>query len=136
MLPELLPVGHAVAPNFAIEVVPAAGVLLCPAENMRTVEGKVEIMGLDREKPVDEWAALPEGVRAVHPIGQPLPPELCDVVMMVGTMVQDGLSASVIATPGQQPRFRTSNVMHGELMRMALLEWQRQHVAQLRGQVV
>ena len=135
MLPELLPHGHAVAVGLVVEVVPTAGVLLCPADNMRTVDGKVEIMGLDPAKPVDSWAPLPEGVRHVHPIGQPLAPELCDAVIMIGTQVQDGMSGGLVTAAGQQARYRTSHVMHGELMRMPLLEWQRQHVAQLRGMV-
>jgi hypothetical protein len=135
MLPELVPHGHMVAVGFFVEVDPCVGVLLCPAENMRTVEGKIEIMGLDPERPVDEWAPAPAGVRLVHPIGQPLAPEFCDAVIMFGTGVQDGMSKGLVTSGGQPARYRTSNVMHGELMRMPLLEWQAGHLAQLRGPV-
>jgi hypothetical protein len=157
MLPELLPHGHAVAVGLVVEVVPTAGVLLYPAEAIRTnADGKVEILqriehavveekGIDHGmvvarptgevKTLEVWEAPPEGVHHVHPIGQPLAPELCDAVIMFGTQVQDGMSGGLVTAAGQQARYRTSHVMHGELMRMPLLEWQRQHVAQLRGMV-
>ena len=157
MLPELLPHGHAAIVNIVIDVVPAAGVLPWPAESMRTTgDGKVEILlrthhalvvdktavagvptdlPMGEAKPVEEWGPPPAGVRLVHPLGQPLPPEFCDVVMMFGTAVQDGMSKGLVTAAGQPARYRTSNVMHGELMRMPLLEWQRGHAEQLRGQV-
>ena len=149
MLPELLPHGHAVGVQLPIEVVPAAGVLLYPAEHMRKVDEAFEVQpfqaatvdplatpmsGVTAEKWGD-WQPPPAGVRVVHPIGQPLPPELCDVVMMFGTSVQDGMSGGLVTAGGQAARYRTSHVMHGELMRMPLVEWQKQHLVQLRGQV-
>lgn len=146
MLPELLPHGFAHLIQLVLEVVPAAGVLPYPAEHMRKVKGDtlpgapdVAVIGHgDRfeiqEFGKEEWVAPPAGVRVVHPIGQPLPPELCDVVLMFGTSVQDGMKGLVVAG-GQAPRFPTSHLMHGELMRMPLVEWQKQHMVQLRGPV-
>lgn len=147
MLPQLLPHGHACAIQLVIEVVPAAGVLPYPAEHMRKVKGDtlpgapdVAVIGQgDRfeiqEFGKEEWVAPPAGVRVVHPIGQPLPPELCDVVLMFGTSVQDGMKGGLVVAGGQAPRFPTSHLMHGELMRKPLVEWQKMHMMQLRGQV-
>ena len=157
MLPELLPHGHAVAVIPGVEVVPGAGVLRYPAEGIRTTaDGKTEILNRTEHAVVEDigieagariarqtgevktlevWEPVPEGVRLVHPIGQPLAPEFCDVVVMIGTSVQDGMSGGLVTAAGQQARYRTSNVLHVELVRMPLLEWQRQHLVQLRGQV-
>lgn len=132
MLPALLPHGHQVGSTFHVAVVPAAGVLLYPAEHMRKTESGFEIQNF----PSEEWVPAPQGVRVVHPIGQTLPAELCDVVVMFGTVVQDTLGRRIVTAPGQQERYKTSNVMHGELARIPLLQWQEQHMQQLRGQVV
>jgi hypothetical protein len=147
MLPELLPHGFAHLIQFVLEVVPAAGVLPYPAEHMRKIKGQtlpnapnIAVIGQgDRfeiqEFGKEEWVAPPAGVRVVHPIGQPLPPELCDVVLMYGTSVQDGMKGGLVTAGGQPARFPTSHLMHGELMRMPLVEWQKQHMVQLRGPV-
>ena len=158
MLPELLPHGFANLIQLVLEVVPAAGVLPYPAQAIRTnTDGKVEILqriehavvedvsieaGLriakvtDKVETLEVWEAPPQGVRHVHPIGQPFPPELCDVVLMFGTSVQDGLQGGLVTAGGQPARYPTSHLMHGELMRMPLVEWQKAHMVQLRGQVV
>ena len=130
MLPELLPVGHGVLVQLHIRVVPGAGVLPYPAECIREVEGGVEI----QDQHTGNWFK-PEGVRLVHPIGKPFAPENCDVVIMLGTSVQDGLQRGLISAAGARPQFNTSHVMHGELLRMPLVEWQKQHLGQLRGPV-
>ena len=131
MLPELLPHGHAMLVQLVAKVVPSAGVLLYPAEHMRKVGEAFEIQEFGGET----WSPAPEGVRVVHPIGQPLPPELCDVVIMLGTSVQDQMSRGIVVSGSRQEQHNTSHVMHGELMRMPLIEWQKQHAGNLRGPV-
>ena len=131
MLPALLPFGYGCLVQMRVEVVPAAGILLYPAEHMRVVESGFEVQPFGSE----EWIKPPEGVRLVHPIGQPLAPENCDVVILVGTAVQDGRERGILTAAGASPRFRTSHVMQGELGRMPLVEWQKLHLGQLRAQV-
>jgi hypothetical protein len=132
MMPTPLPAGCVAIGLLTVKVLPAAGVLLYPAQLMRKTEaGAFEI----QRPPSEVWEPAPEGVRVVHPIGQPLPPELCDIVLMAGTMVKDTLSPNLLAGPGQKPTAKTSTLMHGEMSRMPLTVWQEGHMRQLRGQV-
>ncbi len=130
MLPPALPAGCRATGLLVTKVVPAAGVLPYPREHMR----KIEAGGFEMQKfPSEEWIPAPEGVR-LHPIGDPLPPELCDIVVMVGTEVEDTLAGGIIA-PGRPAHPRRSVFMHGELVRVPLVPWQEAHMGQLRGQV-
>lgn len=131
MLPPLLPPGHIVdiLPHIAIES--ALGVLLCPADRMRATEdGRWEVC----QPNSDVWERVRDDVRAVHPIGEPLPPELCDVVILIGTQVQDQLGSGLLAPrSGGRQLYPTSVVMHNVLARIPLPAWQQQHLNQLKG---
>lgn len=150
MMPPALPPGCIATGIMAVKVVPAAGVVPYPADRMRKIEGrKGEAPSDSQGAPVadepdrfeyqefgsDEWKAAPEGVRVMHPIGQPLPPELCDVVIMVGTLVQDALAPGLVTMPGRAATPKSSTLMQAELGRMPLIAWQEHHMRQLRGPV-
>jgi hypothetical protein len=99
--------------------------LVPPGFSRTTADGKVELKSGE-----NAWSAAPDGV-VVHEIGEMLPPELCDVVIMVGTIVEDKLGQRIIGPSGARPK--TSAMIHGEIMRMPLLEWQAQYAKNLQG---
>jgi hypothetical protein len=79
---------------------------------------------------------LPEG-KVAHELGTPLPPEQCDVVVLLGTAAQDTMDrgivlpgANVFDAPADPP---VSVIWHVELMRLPLVDWQAMHLAKLRG---
>jgi len=129
ILPDLLPYGMRARVDFTIAVAPALGVLPLPPDLIRVADdGSTEF----RDPTKDEWIKVPEGGK-VHPIDKPLPPELCDVVVMIGTVAQDTIGGVLSPKPGAE-RFRTSTIMHAEILRVPLKVWQAGHVAQLRPQ--
>jgi hypothetical protein len=130
-LPPLLPVGHRVGTSIQLQVMPKTNVLLVPLHKMRTTaEGVVEVLAGVPE----EWQTPPEGVE-VFELGKPLPPEKCDVVAILGTMVEDTLGPKLLGAGGQQPRGRVSSGPMAILARTSLVEWQAQHLGGLRGPV-
>jgi hypothetical protein len=129
--PPLLPPGHQCGIALHAQVVTKPNVLLCPPHLMRaTADGKVELLR-GEGTPNKTWEAPPEGF-IVHELGKPLPAELCDVALVVGTAVRDQLSKSIVGLGGQA-KPQTSTVVHGELLRVPLAEWQAQHRANLGG---
>jgi hypothetical protein len=130
-LPPLLPVGYRVGANIQLQVMPMVHVMLVPPHKMRTtVEGVVEVLAGDPE----EWLAPPEGAE-VFELGKPLPPEKCDVVAILGTMVEDMMGPKLIGSGGQAPRGRMSSGPMAVLARAPLVDWQASHVGTLRGPV-
>jgi len=130
-LPPLLPVGHRVGTSVQLQVMPNANVMLVPQHKMRTTaDGVVEVLAGEPE----EWQKPPEGVE-VFELGKPLPPEKCDVVAILGAMVEDTLGPKLLGAGGQQPRGRVSSGPMAILARVPLVQWQAQHRGGLRGPV-
>jgi hypothetical protein len=130
MLPSLVPAGFRAGTQIALQVVPARHVLVLPRERIRVTDGKGEV--LVGEPP--EWRVPPEGTM-IHEMEAPLPPELCDVVAMLASIVEDTMGLGVVIAPGQQPRGKASMALFAELGRASLLEWQARHLGALRGRV-
>ena len=137
-LPDLLPAGCASQVLLESRVVPMKHVLVLAEENIQRslIDGKVTAI----RTPGGEWQPVPmvivngEQVPAVvHQLGTPLPPELCDMAIMIGTGVVDTLSMSLVVPGGPPPQPRTSGMPHGELLRMPLVMWREQHMRKLRG---
>lgn len=134
-LPALVPPGHRVGIDIQPRVVPKTNIVPVPPDNLRTTaEGKTEVrttagVSIDHE----EWQELPEGMEA-WPLGKTLPPEKCDVALMVATVVEDMAGPRVLVTPGQQPRGKASMMVVTELARVPLVEWQAGHLGALRGE--
>lgn len=130
MLPALLPPNYRSGVDISLQVVPKQNVMIWPADKTRaTAEGKTEV--LVGEPP--EWQALPDGMEA-HPLGEPLPPEKCDVAAMLGTVVQDTAGPRVLVANGQAPQAKASLMVFCELGRAPLVEWRQRHLGALRGQ--
>jgi hypothetical protein len=129
-LPTLLPPGYRVGIDIQPRIVPQAHVLLMPLERIRTTEGKTEVLVGEPEA----WQTPPEGA-VVWPLGELLPRELCDVALMVATMVEDTTGPHVLVSPGQQPRGKVSMMVMAELARVPMVEWQGRHLGTLRGTV-
>lgn len=128
-LPSLLPVGVVAGVTFQVQVDSQSNVLLLPSERIRRLA--------DSDSPLilvdDVWQAPPEGAY-VHELGKPLPPEHCDAVVILCTVAQDTLDRPIL-TPGGAATGNSKISMqpHRVLMRMPLVEFQRFHMAQLRG---
>lgn len=129
-LPPLLPVAHRVGIDLQLQVMPKVNVMLVPPHKLRTVEGVVEVLTGDPE----EWRKPPEGADVCE-LGKPLPPEKCDVVAILGTMVEDMLGPKLLTHGGQQPQGRISAGPMAILARAPMVQWQAQHLGQLRGPV-
>jgi hypothetical protein len=129
-LPPLLPVGHRVGVDIQLQVMPQVQVMLVPAHKMRTTEGVIEVLAGEPE----EWRKPPEGADVCE-LGKPLPPEKCDVVAILGTMVEDTLGPKLLGAGGQQPRGRMSTGPMAILARAPMVQWQAQHLGALRGPV-
>jgi len=126
-LPPLLPVGHRVGVNIQLQVVPQAQVMLVPGDRMRTGAHGIEVFSGDAWQPVPEEAEVFE-------LGKPLPPEKCDLVAVLGSMVEDTLGPKLIVGTGQ----KSTSIAGGPLAviaRVPLAEWQRVISGALRGQV-
>ena len=137
-LPDLLPAGCASQVLLETRVVPMKHVAIVAPENIQRsiVDGKVTAI----RTPGGEWEPVPmvfvngEQMPAiVHQLGTPLPPELCDMAIMIGTGVVDTLSMSLVIPGGPPPQPKTSGIVHGELLRMSLVAWREQHMRKLRG---
>lgn len=136
-LPALLPPGHRAGVDIKLQVFPQANILLMPPERIRAAaEGKTEILVGDPDAPGQGsiWQEPPEGVE-VWPLGQPLPPEKCDVVAVLATAVEDMTGPRMLVVPGQPPRGLASLAMFAELGRAPLVEWQARHLEALQGPV-
>jgi hypothetical protein len=140
-IPPLLPIGHAVATQLQIQVIPSRGVVLLPAERIRTTDdGQVEIYVSstspgaqgDAEAGTLSWQFPPAGV-SVHEFGKQLPPERCDVAIFLGTVAQDTLDKGIVGPSGRAAAPALSTALHTIIMRMPLVEWQVQHLGNLRG---
>lgn len=128
-LPALLPPGFRAGTQIVLRVVPQLHILRMPPERIRATEGKkVEV--LVGEPPA--WTVPPDGCE-VWPTDQSLPPERCDVVAMLASIVEDTMGLGVVIAPGQQPRGKASMALFTELGRASLLEWQARHTGALRG---
>jgi len=137
-LPGLLPAGCGSQVLLVARVVPMKHVAIVPAENIQrsTVDNKVTAI----RAPGGEWQPVPmviangEQIPAiVHQLDTPLPPELCDMAVMIGTGVVDTLSMSLVVPGGPPPQPKSSGIIHGELLRMPLVMWREQHMRKLRG---
>jgi hypothetical protein len=130
-LPQLLPHGHRAGIEFQLQVVPRENVMLVPPGKMRTAEdGAVEVL---LGNP-GEWTKVPDGFVA-HELGTPLPPELCDVAVVVCTMVEDMLGPKLLGAAGEKPHGRVSGGPLAVVARAPLDRWQAAHVGALRGPV-
>lgn len=143
-LPTLLPVGHIAGTQLSVQVAPKKNVAMFPPDRMRVGDGgqiefreasTLQIQDGDGST-LSVWSPLPQGVIA-HEMGTPLPPEQCDVVVLLGTAAQDTFDKGIVL-PGDDifsakvdPTVSTQ--WHVELMRMPLVEWQAKHLAKLRG---
>jgi hypothetical protein len=137
-LPDLLPAGCGSQVLLQTQVVPMKHVAIVAPENIQRsiVDGKVTAI----RTPGGEWEPVPMCAvdgrpvpAVVHALGTPLPPELCDMVIMLGTGVVDTLAMSLVVPGGPPPQPRTSGISHGELLRMSLVAWREQHMRKLRG---
>ena len=130
-LPLLLPVGHRVGVDIQLQVMPRVNVMLVRPDRMRTTaEGAIEVLAGEP----GEWRSPPAGAE-VHELGKPLSPEKCDVVAIVGTMVEDMLGPKLLAPGGQQPQGRVSSGPLAIIARAPLDLWQKRHLETLRGLV-
>ena len=137
-LPDLLPAGCGSQVLLEARVMPMRHVVIVAAENIQRsiVDNKVTAI----RTPGGEWQPVPlvvvDGQRIpaiVHTLGTPLPPELCEVAVMIGTGVVDTLSMSLVVPGGPPPQPKTSGIIHGELLRVPLVTWREQHMRKLRG---
>jgi hypothetical protein len=128
--PPALPPGYQSMAALHIQVVEKENVRIVPPTCMRTVEGKVEILRLTSEQGEPTWVPAPDGA-IIHEAGKPLPPELCDVVIALVTLVQDVAAKAIVGLAGEVTRPRQSAVVHGQLMRMPLVEWRGRHLGAL-----
>jgi len=128
ILPPLLPPGCRAGVDIQPRVVPKVNVLLVGPDDFRFVDDDCEVFVNDK------WEVVPEGT-VVHPTDQPLPPELCDVVVMLRTLVAEPGSRGIVV-PGQSPSGNVSALEFAELGRAPLLEWQARHLGALRGSEV
>jgi hypothetical protein len=55
------------------------------------------------------------------------------VVVILGTVAQDTLDRPILAPGGAPSQPKVSMQLHRVIARMPLVDWQRQHMAQLRG---
>lgn len=130
-LPTLMPVGHRVGVDIQLQVVPKANVMLVPPQRMRTAaDGAIEILTGDPEA----WRSPPAGAKLFE-LGKPMPPEACDVVAILGTVVEDMLGPKLIGAGGQQPQGRVSSGPMAVIARAPLVQWQASHTLGLRGPV-
>ena len=111
-IPPLLPVGHAVDCSLRIQVVP---------------NDRIDLYMPDEGPP-----PLVEG-KFPHELGKPLPPEDCDVIVVLATSAQDGMSPAVLGPGGQRAQPAISTCAHTVLMRVPLVDWQAAHLRNLRG---
>jgi len=129
-LPPLLPVGCRANVGIQLDVMPKQNIILLPADKIRTTaSGRIEILVGDPE----EWRQAPDGADVCE-LGKPLPPEKCDVVAMLGAMVEDTLGPKLVQ-PGQRPRGRVSSGPLAIIARAPLDRWQEAHLGTLRGPV-
>lgn len=130
-LPQILPVGHRVGVDIQLQVVPKVNVMLVPPQRMRTnAEGVVEILAGQPE----EWRPAPQGADVCE-MGKPLPTDKCDVVAILGTMVEDMLGPKLLTGGGQQPKGRVASGPMAIIARAPLDQWQKTMLGALRGPV-
>ena len=127
-LPPLLPPGYRAGSELQLQVVPKLDVLLVPTDKIRTTpDGVVQVSRGD-----GTWEEVPEGFTA-HELGKPLPPENCDVAIVLGTCVEETRAGiSLLGANGSQPRGAMSSGPMAILARVPLLDWLRQHASVLR----
>jgi hypothetical protein len=131
MIPQLLPHGYRIGVQMQLQVVPKENVLALPAEKVRAAEdGSIEVLVGQPEA----WCKPPAGIDVVE-LGTPLPPEKCDVAVILGTMVEDVLGPKLLAPGGRQAQGRVVSAPLAILARAPLVEWQAQHLGALRGVV-
>jgi hypothetical protein len=111
-LPPLLPPGHAVNCSLQIQVVCNDRINLYFAH-----EG---------EPPVEER-------KRNHEMGTPLPPEDCDVIVVLCTSAQHVMAPAIVGPGGQRTQPNASTVAHTVLARVPLADWQASHLGNLRG---
>ena len=111
-LPQFPPAGRDGNPQIGWRVAWKRNVLVLAAEDMREVEGEKQY----RQSDDGAWQKLPDGCE-MHPLGEPLPPEKCDVVLAVVALWIDTMAAR----QGQQ---RAGLAPMGlELARVDLCAW-------------
>ena len=129
-LPHLLPHGFRCGIDIQLQVVPKMNVIVAPASQKRpTAEGVVELLVGEPA----EWRRPPEGAE-VFELGKPIPPDKCDIAVVIGARVQDMLGPKLV-TPGQQPAGSESQAAIAVLARKTLSVWQQEHLGALRGPV-
>lgn len=129
-LPNLLPHGFHCDIDLQLQVIPKVNVMLVPPHRLRTTaQGQYEVLVGEPE----EWRQPPAGVDVCE-MGKPLPPEKCDIAVVIGSVVEDMLGPKLVA-PGQQPRGKVSSGAIAIVARKTLADWQHEHMAALRGPV-
>jgi hypothetical protein len=124
-LPSLTTTGDAVAIDFQAVVMPKKNVLLIPAKDIGDEGRKIRLPGKQ------EYEDAPEGAR-VFELGKQLPPDACDVVIVLGTRV--ARAGSLTSLDGQRSRPIVSQVGHVPISRIPLDQWRREHASQLDPQ--
>ena len=128
-LPALLPPGYVANCQLGMRVMHVPSIQLALKEHIRTTEaGTTEVMNPD----TGEWKPLRPGVTA-HPLGEPLSPEKCVVAFVPMSAVVDTLDKGIVGPAGQPAQRAHSVIGHGVLMALPLVEWQKQHLGNLRG---
>ena len=87
-LPAFPPAGRDGNPQIGWRVAWKENVLILAKEDMRDVDGEKQC----RRHGDGAWRKLPEGW-SMHELGQPLPPEKCDVVLAVVALWIDTMAA-------------------------------------------
>ena len=126
ILPPLLPEGLEAGLEFSLQVLPQKQIMFLPPEKIRTLDdGKQEAFLAER------WVTPPSGID-LHPMDRPLPPEKCDVAIVVGAIVEDVNQASIITHDGKR-RVQISAKPMATLFRLPLVAWQCEHIGALRS---
>jgi hypothetical protein len=120
-LPQLLPIGHRVGVDIQLQVMPKANVMLLPPHRMRTTAtGMIEILAGDPE----EWRPAPQGADVCE-LGKPLPPEKCDVVAILGTVVEQMFGTKLLSGDGKAAHGRATSGPLAVIARIPLSQWQQ-----------
>lgn len=124
-MPPLLPVDYVARPSFGVQVIPAPGVRLMERERIRVTDGVQEVLE------GEQWVPVPTGCLA-HPLGEPLPTNMCHAAVVLLTTVVDTLDRGIIGPGGQPPQRHLSVGVHNVLWSGPLDQWQRDHMQTLK----
>lgn len=133
-VPNPLPVGYTLGIDVQLAVMPRRNVMVVPADKLRTAaDGSTEVLVEEPDKPA-EWRRPPAPIE-LWPLGKQLPPDKCDLVAMLNTVVEDTMAPKLVDLVTRKPKGHFSGGPLGELARVPLDKWQAAHMGALRGPV-